>query len=238
MKVSDVMTQRLFIVPPEASLAEAASLMLANRISGLPVVDAAGTLIGMLTEGDLIRRAELGTAGRAAGRLSVFLAPGRAAHDYIRTHALKVREVMTDEVVSISPDAPLTDVVQIMESQQVKRLPVLADGRLVGIVSRADLLRALTHLLPERTVTAIADVELRKRVLAEIDKQPWAPRACIDATVKDGIVELRGAVTDDRERAGLRVIAENTPGVRAVHDRLIWIEPYSGAVIQVPRSDG
>jgi CBS-domain-containing membrane protein len=138
-------------------------------------------------------------------------------------------------VISTSADAPLSEVVALMECQQIKRLPVLQKGHLIGIVSRADLLRALAQLLPERRVIEISDVYLRKRVLAEIAKQSWAPRNNIDAKVENGIVELRGVVTDDRERVGLRVIAENTPGVKGVHDRLMWVEPVSGAVIEMPQ---
>jgi CBS domain-containing protein len=235
MKVSDVMTRTPLTTSPDASLEDAANLMVRTQVSGLPVVDAKGAVVGILTEGDLLRRVELGTAGRPAGWLSSFLAPGRAAQDYVRTHGRKVREIMTSEVVSTSADAPLSEVAALMQAQQVKRLPVLQKGRLIGIISRADLLRALTQLLPRRPVGATSDLELRKRVLAEIGKHRWAPRANIDATVEDGVVELRGAVTEDQERVGLRVIAENTPGVRAVHDRLIWVEPVSGTVVEVPR---
>jgi CBS-domain-containing membrane protein len=209
--------------------------MVKHRISGLPVVDSAGRVVGMVTEGDLLRRVELGTGGRTPGWLSQFFAPGRAAEDYVRTHGRVICEIMTQSVISVAPDTSLAEVVQIMESQQVKRLPVLQDGKLVGIVSRADLLRALFRLLQERTVTTVPDAELRKRVLAQIDKLQWAPRATVDVIVTNGVVELRGAVTDDRERAGLRVIVENTPGVRALHDRLIWVEPLSGSPIDIPK---
>ncbi len=235
MKVRDVMTTTPVVARPESSLEEAAKLMINNRISGLPVVDLAGRVVGMITEGDLIRRAELGTDGRAPSWLSQFLAPGRAAERFVHTHGLVVRDVMTGEVLSVEPDTPLIEVVQVMESQQVKRLPVVDNGRLVGVVSRADLLRALFNLLRERAVPAVSDTELRERILAAIDRLQWAPRATVDATVTNGIVELRGAVSDDRERAGLRVLAESTPGVRAVHDRLIWVEPLSGTIIDAPR---
>lgn len=233
MKVSDVMTETLVTVRADVSLRDAATLMVQHRVSGLPVVDSAGALVGMITEGDLIRRAELGTSGDQPGWLSTFLNPGRVALDYTHTHGLKVGEVMAREVITTSPDTPLALVVDTMESKQIKRLPVLENNKLVGIVSRADLLRALAQLLPDRKVATISDAELRKRVLHEIATHRWAPRATIDATVENGIVELRGAVTDDRERVGLRVIAENTPGVRGVHDRLIWVEPISGSVVDV-----
>jgi CBS domain-containing protein len=235
VKVSDVMTRTPVTVSPDSTLAHAANLMIKSRVSGLPVVDVKGAVSGMITQGDLLRRVELGTAGRSPRWLSSFFAPGRAAHDYVRTHGRSVREVMTCEVISTSADAPLSEVVELMESQQVKRLPVLQKGHLIGIVSRADLLRALAQLLPERRVIAISDVYLRKRVLAEIAKQPWAPRNNIDVKVENGVVELWGVVTDDRERVGLRVIAENIPGVKSVHDGLIWVEPVSGAVIEMSK---
>jgi CBS domain-containing protein len=195
MKVCDVMTSTPVVTRPEASLEEAAKLMVNNRISGLPVVNFAGRVVGMITEGDLIRRAELGTDGRAPGWLSQFRDPGRPADTYVHTHGLVVREVLTEMVLSVEPDMPLSEVVQTMESQQVKRLPVVQNGKLVGIVSRADLLRALLNVLQERTVLAICDAEVRQRILAGIDELQWAPRATVDATVTDGIVELRGAVT-------------------------------------------
>jgi len=235
MKAADVMTRDPVTTGPEAALQEAASLMVSHRISGLPVIEAGGTLVGMITEGDLLRRVELGTAGPPAGWLAALLAPGRAVSDYVRTHSNKVRDVMTAQVISITPETPLAEVVALMQAHQVKRFPVLQSSRLVGIVSRADLLRALVQLLPERYVATLSDAELRKRLLAEIDRQHWAPRSSINVTVENGVVELQGAITDDRERAGLRVIAENTPGVRGVRDRLVWIEPLSGTVIDPPR---
>jgi CBS domain-containing protein len=141
---------------------------------------------------------------------------------------------MTCEVVSVRPDTPLAEIVALMEAQGIKRLPVVEHDRLVGIVSRADLLRALTELLPQKGVVHASDADLRRRVLAAIDRQAWAPTANIDAVVKAGVVELRGCVTDDRERTGLRVIAENIPGVKDVSDHLVWIEPISGMVLEAP----
>lgn len=226
------MTYTPITVNADALIEEAADLMVRNRISGLPVVNTEGFVVGMITEGDLIRRAELGTAGHPPGWLATFLSPGRAAQEYVQAHGLRVREIMTNEVISVTPDLPLADVVELMRLKQVKRLPVLENGKLVGIVSRADLLRALAQLLPRRKVEAISDAELRQRVLAEMEKQGWAPRINVDVTVKNGVVELRGSVTDDRERVGLRVIAESTPGVRGVHDHLMWLEPLSGSLIE------
>lgn len=232
MKVSDVMTRMPVAVRADTTLEEAARIMVGAQVSGLPVLDDEGALIGILSEGDLLRRAELETAGQPVTWLSAFLAPKRAARDYVRTHSLRVREIMTSRVISTSPDTPLSEVVGIMESRHVKRLPVMHDGKLVGIVSRADLLRALARLLPEHNVEAISDAELRRSILVEIENQKWAPRTNVDVTVKNAIVELHGVITDESERAGLRVLAESIPGVRGVHDRLMWLEPLSGTVIE------
>jgi CBS domain-containing protein len=234
MKASDVMSQTVVTTRPDATVEEAARLMIGQRVTGLPVVDEMGTVVGVLTEGDLLRRIELGTQRSHSGWLAVFLAPGRAAQDYARSHGRKVGEMMTCEVVSVRPDTPLAEIVALMEAQGIKRLPVVEQDRLVGIVSRADLLRALTELLPQKGVVHASDADLRRRVLAAIDRQAWAPSANIDAVVKAGVVELRGCVTDDRERTGLRVIAENIPGVKDVSDHLVWIEPISDMVLEAP----
>jgi CBS domain-containing protein len=124
-----------------------------------------------------------------------------------------------------------------MEARRIKRLPILEQGRLVGIISRADLLRALEQLLPKGPVAAVSDVEIRRRILAEIDQQRWAPRACVDARVENGVVELRGVITNPREREALRVVTENTPGVSGVRDHLVSVEPILGAVGEGP-TDG
>jgi CBS domain-containing protein len=142
------MTHRPITIGPDASLDKAAALMIGNRVSGLPVVNAWGVVVGMITAGDLIRRAELGTARPPPGWLSSFVSPGHAAQDYLYAHGRKVREVMTHEVITVSPETALAEVTEMMESQQLKRLPVLEKGKLVGIVSRADLLRVPTQLLP------------------------------------------------------------------------------------------
>ena len=231
MKAVDIMTRGALTVGPESSVEQAARLMLSHRISGLPVVDAAGRVIGMLTEGDLLRRAETGTERRRPRWLEVLLGPGRLAGDYVRTHAGKVADVMTRRVISVPHAAPLELVTALMERHRVKRLPVIDNGRLVGIVSRANLLSALLDVLGEAHPAAAGDREIRRRVLAEIDKQSWAPLASVDVVVENAVVELRGAITDEREREALRVAAENVAGVKAVRDRLVWVEPISGMVL-------
>jgi CBS domain-containing protein len=143
------MTSMPIAVRADATLEEAAKIMIDARVSGLPAIDEEGALVGMITDGDLIRRVELGTAGGAPGWLSTLVSPGRVARAYVRARGLSVREVMSADVISTSPDTPLSAVAEIMEAQQVKRLPVMESGRLIGIVSRADLLRALTQRLAQ-----------------------------------------------------------------------------------------
>jgi CBS domain-containing protein len=232
MKASDIMTHPVITVTPETTVGEAAELMIGHRISGLPVVNTAGDVVGIVTEGDLLRRAETGTERRRARWLEFLIAPGRLASEYAHAHGRRVGEVMTDTVLSVGPDDPLTDVIELMERRRIKRVPVIEQGRLVGIVSRANLVRALVRNLPRPgDVPALSDPEIRDRILAEIAKQPWGPRSSVDVRVENGVVELHGTIIDDRERPALRVLAENVPGVKEVRDRLTWIEPLSGLVI-------
>ena len=232
MKAADIMTRGAFTVTADSTVEGAARTMLGHRVSGLPVVDAGGAIVGMLTEGDLLRRAETGTERRRPRWLELLLGPGRMARDYVHSHAGKVGDVMTRDVITVGPGTPIEEVAELMERRRVKRLPVVEEGRIVGIVSRANLLAALLEALGETRPSAASDREIRRRVLAEIDKQRWAPRASIDIAVEDGVIELRGAVTDERERQALRVAAENVPGVKAVRDRLVWVEPISGLIVE------
>ena len=237
MKAADIMVRPVVSVTPETTVAEAAGLMLDHRISGLPVLDRDGRLVGIISEGDLLRRAETGTTRRGPRWLEFFSAPGRLAQDYAQAHARKVADVMTGTVVSIGPDAPIQEIVDLMERLRIKRLPVIDlgidpgidPGRLVGIVTRADLVRAFADKLPpSRRAVIVSDAEIRARIKEEIAKQPWVRSASIDVHVAHGEVELRGTVTEERARAALRVIAENVVGVRGVRHRLVWIEGSSG----------
>lgn len=231
MNVVDVMTRRVTTVGPDATVAEAAQLMLGRSVSGLPVVDKAGLVVGVVTEGDLLRRAETGTERRRSRWLEFLVGPGRVADEYARAHGRRVEEVMTADVVTVTPETPLERVVELMERHRIKRLPVLEGGQLVGIVSRANLLHALARLAAA-PATASSDAEIQQRLSAEIDNASWAPRACINPIVQDGVIDLYGAITDERERSALRVLAENVPGVKDVRDHLVWIEPLSGMVIE------
>jgi CBS domain-containing protein len=234
MNAADLMTSFIVTVKPDATIEEAAQLMLQYRISGLPVTDSDGAVLGIITESDLLRRAETGTEKPHARWVSLLIGPGRLAQEYVHTHARKVGDMMTERVLTVTPQTPVSEVVALMETKHVKRLPVVVQERLVGIVSRADVMAALVGLLSEKPVGARTDAEIRSQILAEIDQQPWGPRASVDVLVTNGVVTLKGTITDERERAALRVAAENVPGVRAVHDRLVWVDSVSGIVIPRP----
>jgi len=234
MKAADLMTSFVITMRPDATIEFAAQLMLQYRISGLPVTDTDGAVLGIVTESDLLRRAETGTEKRHARWVSFLIGPGRLAQEYVHTHGRKVGEVMTERVFTVTPEMPLADLVALLEMKHVKRVPVVDQGRLIGIVSRADVMAALVGLLAEKPAGAVTDAKIRSQILAEIDRQPWGPRDGIDVIVTDGVVVLKGAIPDERERAALCVAAENVPGVNAVHDRLVWIDSVSRIVIPRP----
>jgi CBS domain-containing protein len=234
MKTAEIMTRDPITIAPEASVREAIGLMLAHRVSGLPVVDAAGALVGILTEGDLMRRGETGTERQRRPWLEFLLGPGRLAQDYVKTHGRRVAEIMTRDVAAVGPDTPVDEVVALMERRRIKRLPVLEGGVLEGIVSRADLMAALARILDREAELPAGDDAIRERVQAELHAVGWAPRSGVTVTVTNGIVELNGAIFEEKERAALRVAAENVPGVRGVEDRLVWVEPVSGTVLEPP----
>jgi CBS domain-containing protein len=230
MKVRDVMTPRVISIEVDAPIMRAVQLMMQNRISGLPVVGPKGELVGMVTEGDFLRRGEIGTQRHRNRWLEFLIGPGRLADEYVHARGRKVEEVMTHRLFTVTEDTPLDEVVRLMEQHRIKRLPVLHDGKLVGIVTRANTMHALVSLAVEAKPPAGGDATIREQILAECAKQSWAPMA--NVVVRNGVVELWGSITDERERQALIVVSENVPGVRTVHDHLVWIEPNSGFVIQ------
>jgi CBS domain-containing protein len=234
MNAADLMTSLVITVRPEATIEEAAQLMLQYRISGLPVTDSEGAVLGIITESDLLRRAETGTEKHHARWVSLLIGPGRLAQEYVHTHSRAVGEVMTERVFTVAPQMPVSDVVALMDTKHVKRLPVVDQGHLVGIVSRADVMAALVGLLSEKPVGSRTDAEIRKQILDEIDQLPWGPRKTVDIIVTNGVVVLKGMITDERERTALCVAVENVPGVRAVHDHLVWVDSVSSIVVPRP----
>ena len=231
MKAKDVMTSPVISVEPDASIWQAVRIMLQRQISGLPVIDQKGGLVGIVTEGDFLRRAEIGTQRRRPRWLEYLIGPGRLADEYTRSHGRKVSEIMTADPLTITEDAPLDEIVRLMEKRQIKRLPVVREQQVVGIVSRANLVHALASVARDIRPTSAGDQAIRDRILAELATQSWAPVALVDVIVRDGVVELWGMITDERERKAIVVAAENAPGVKAVNDHLTWVDAISGMVL-------
>jgi CBS domain-containing protein len=233
MLVKNVMTTPVIGVDPTASVADAARLMLGHKISGLPVMTPAGELVGMISEGDFLRRSELGTDPHLAGLMRFLESSGRQADTYVHTHGRKVAEVMTTRLRTVPPGAALADAVEIMLKHHVKRLPVVEGGRIVGIVSRSDLMRTLLEALPSGKPDGDDD-RIRKAVKAELAAQSWG--GAIGVSVRGGAVTLGGTIFEDRARAAALVAAENVPGVKSVTDEMMWIEPMSGMVVLPDRT--
>ena len=234
MKARDVMTRHVITIAPDASVLEALRLMLQYNISGLPVVDCSGSVLGIVTEGDFLRRAEIGTERKRPRWLEFLFGSGPLARDYVRSHARRVHEVMTHDVETVTEEAQLGDIVTLMEKYRIKRVPVVRDGRVVGIVSRANLLRALAGVAAEIPPSPQSDEAIREGVLAELERQSWAPRNLIDVIVRNRVVELWGTVVEPDQRNAARVAAETVPGVKAVKSHIVWIEPMSGMAFSDP----
>jgi len=220
MKASDVMTTDVVTVTPETSVVEIAKLLMSHRIGGMPVVDAAGSLVGMVSDGDLMRRSEMGTL--EPGRpwwLNLFVDKFHEAAKYVKTHGHSARDVMTKKVVSVTEDTPLAEIARLLETHRIKRVPVLHDGKIVGIVSRANLAQGLAAMGAALPQNAASDQELRKRALAAIKGEPWASLRTTNITVADGVIELWGLVFDDAERDAWRVALECVGGAKQVIDR-------------------
>jgi CBS domain-containing protein len=236
MIVSDVMTRKVLSVSPDETVEHAVNLMLRYGISGLFVVDAKGTLVGVVTEGDLLRRDELGTERHRPWWLRVLVSPGKQALDFTRTHGRKVSDIMTPEVICVAIDTPLETVVETMEKQRIKRVAVTEKGHMVGVVARSDLLRALlTHEREKQPPQAQDDDRtIRTHILADLESAAWAPLTTLNVTVASGVVDIWGTITNPDERRAICVMAENVPGVKGVHDHLVFVEPYTGTVIESP----
>ena len=220
MRARDVMVRAVATTTPETTVEQVARLMINLRISGVPVLDGAGHLVGIVTEGDLLRRVETGTERRRSRWSEWLSGNSRLAADYIRSHARRVEDVMTREVVSVEELASLGEIAELMETRRIKRVPVVRDGKIVGIVSRADLLQVLASG-GVATAAEESDRLIRRTLLAELRAQKWANPTEANIVVSDGIVHFWGTAGSEEERAALRVVAENIPGVRGIEDHAI-----------------
>ena len=238
MRAHQIMTRKVITVKADTSIRDAADLMLQHHISGLPVVDVTGKLLGIVSEGDFMRRGEIGTQGPRIRWLDFLMGAGKSAVDYVHAYGRKVGEIMTqDGLVTATEDMPLEELVRMMERGNVKRLPVLRGDALIGIVARSDLLRAVASLARDVPDPTADDDHIRNRVISSIEENEWHPTQ-LGVTVRDGIVHLSGMITDERFRKAVIVATENVPGVKLVHDHLYLFDATSGLSFPSPEDEG
>lgn len=214
MKAADIMTTKVISVRETATVRDIAKLLLTHGISAVPVVDAAGHPVGMVSEGDLMRRREAGTARRVPWWLRAITSDVESARAFTKARGLTARDVMTRDVVQVLEDTPLNEIAALLEAHEIKRVPVVRDGRMVGIVSRANLVRALTLALPAAPTPD--DRALRARVLAALDEPSWEDAIHPTVAVKDGVVHIWAVAPSREQGEALRVAIESVPGVRGL----------------------
>ena len=228
MNAADIMTAEVVTVGEETPVTEIVNLLLSRRISGVPVVNSGGEVVGVVSEGDLLRRAELGTQKRRGAWLTFFTGTATLAEDYVRAQGELARDVMSRRVVTVAPGTGLAEIADVMEERRVRRVPVVDGGKLVGIVSRSNLLRALASTPAGKTVVDADDVAIRAALFAALVDEPWSRRSDNSVVVSDGIVHLWGLVTTRDEQRALELAAHGVAGVKGVQSHMIVLseEPY------------
>lgn len=221
MNASDVMVRDVITIGPDDDVAQAARLLVDHDISALPVVDRDRHIIGILSEADLLRREESGTQKHRPWWLEAVTPSSVLAVDYSKSHGRKVSELMSERVVTASSDASLSEIVALLERNRIKRVPIVENGKLVGVVSRANLIHALASAPTTSQSDVSTDRAIRLEVLARLAEQPWTGFGDRNVVVANGVVNLWGLVGSPQERKALVALAESVPGVRAVADELI-----------------
>jgi CBS domain-containing protein len=225
MRAKHVMTEFVYAVPADATIFDAAELLVTSGVSAAPVVDESGKMVGIVSEADLMCRAEIGTTPHKSWLVRLFTDDVVAAGEYVRSHSHRVGDVMTKNVVTASEDTKLGELAELMHKNSIKRIPILRDGWLVGIVSRANLLQALLSREPFVDVQRVPDDEIRRAVIEALEKQGWSSAWPTNVVVNSGVVHLWGFVTSDAVRKAFRVTAENVPGVKGVKNHLRAVPP-------------
>lgn len=233
MHAIHVMTRDVVAVTPHTTIEEAAKIMLQMHISGLPVIDDAGNLVGVVSESDFLRRSEIGTGRNHAAWLKFFMGPGRAAAEFVHERGRKVEDVMTRKVITVQEETSLADIVALMEKHDIKRVPVMRGKGTVGIVTRSNLLQAMASLAHEIPDPTADDEHICQRVTRAVDATDWHPIG-FRVTCRRGVVHLHGLITTDEARRATIIAAENTNGVKEVHDHLCFVDTYSGYYVESP----
>jgi CBS domain-containing protein len=221
MRAVDVMVRDVVTVRPETDLAEAVKLLAEHDVSALPVVDADDRVIGILSEADLVHRAEIGTEQHRPWWLEAVTGASTLAREFAKSHGQKVGEIMTSEVVSVAEDTPLSEIAALLERKRIKRVPVVREGKLVGIVSRSNLVQALASAVGHIDQHSETDRQIRLDLLSRLGEQTWTDFSSRNVTVGGGIVHIWGLVGSPSERKALLALAESVPGVKQVCDEMI-----------------
>jgi CBS domain-containing protein len=219
LTAADVMTTAVITVTPETAIHEIAKVLCDHHISGVPVIDDEGRLLGIVSEGDLIGHAQLAGEQRRSWWQTFLSGPTAQAQHYAKSHGRTARDVMTKEVVTVLETTSAADTARALEQHRIKRVPVLRDGKLVGIVTRSNLLQVLATADVSKPMN-VADRIIRERLSDELEDQPWACLPSMNIVVENGVVHLFGIVQSEEERHAIRLAAENQAGVKAVEDHL------------------
>ena len=230
MKARDIMTRKVITERPDTPIRDIATLMVENHISGLPVLTADGKVVGILSESDLLHRAETGTERRQKWWFRIFADSASLAREYAKAHGLKAHDVMSRYVISVRDDTELRDVADSLDNHRIKRVPVLKEESLVGIVTRGDLVRALSQAQLSAAAAKMDNAGLHKLLQSRMRSQPWIDESYINVSVNDGVVELIGFVESLDQKNALRALVEGTEGVTRVEDRLSVGVPFRGAI--------
>jgi len=227
MLASDIMTTNVITVGPQAAVTEIARTLISRNISAVPVVDENQSVVGIVSEGDLLRRPENNTDNRRSWWLNIFASEEDEARSYAKSHGQTAADVMTDGIISVGEDTPVGQIAGILEKKHIKRVPVLRDGKLVGIVSRANLLHGLASAKSSATPTpSTDDRSIRQTLIASLEGEGWVSHGALNVVVTDGVVELWGWVESDQERKSLIIAAKNVEGVKTVEDHLGSVAPW------------
>lgn len=224
MRAKDIMTTNVVTVRADMAVPDIAELLLSRNISGVPVTDENGAVVGIVTEGDLIQRAESGPK-HTSWWLCLVGDSSRSAENYIKTHGMTAGDVMTRNVLTVDEETPIGDIARIMAERHVKRVPVVSDGELVGIVSRSNLLRGMVTRDSTAMPTA-DDRTIKDTILEQVGEQGWVSHGTLNVIVTGGVVELWGWVESEQERRALILLAKGIPGVARVEDHLGSLPHY------------
>ena len=226
MRVRDIMTVPPITVLDTSSLADSIRSMILHRLNALPVLNSVGGLCGIISEGDCLHRTEIGTTKRSKSKLSEWFSPEDTAISYRRAYGRQVVEIMSAPVITIDDTETLAVAADRMDRHQIKCLPVMHDGDLVGVISRFDLMRALQmFLVPAYEEQATSDGEIKERIITEVNHHRWAAYCSLDIVVNSGQVTLRGTAGNGDQRVGIGVAAENVVGVQSVVNEIVLLEP-------------